>query len=129
MKLPFIAAAVLAGALQLPAAESNSISVTVGEEFKITLKYNATTGYQWQFPKPIDAKLIVPVQTNYSRLNTNLVGSGGDQTWTFKAVGEGKTKIDFAYVRPWEHVKPVQTTNFVVVIHPAPKKDQAAPPN
>jgi predicted secreted protein len=54
------------------------------------------------------------------RPTTRLVGAGGKEVWTFKAVSEGKTEIALKYFRPWEtNVEPVEKTNFVVVISAA----------
>ncbi len=131
MKRLLIACLLLAGLMRLSAADSKPISVTVGQEFKITLWYNSSTGYQWTFPKPIDEKLLKLVRTDYGKSDPRYIGSGGDQTWTFKALTEGKTEIELGYVRPWEKgAKPAQSTNFVVVIKPAKTEtNKPAPPS
>ena len=115
------------------AAEPKPIAVKVGQEFKLTLQYNASTGYQWVLAKPLDEKLVKLLGTEYKRLDSKLVGAGGDMVWTFKALAEGKAQIGLNYVRPWEKgAKPAETTNFVVVIK-APKtpanKKAPAPAN
>ena len=99
------------------AGDPKPITVTAGKEFKITLQYNASTGYQWVLATPPDEKFVKLLGTDYKRLDTKLVGAGGDMVWTFQALAEGKTKLNLKYVRPWEAgQKPAQTTNFVVVI-------------
>jgi len=109
------------------AGEPSPIAATVGKEFKITLRYNATTGYQWVLAKPPDAKLVKVLGTEYKRLDPKLMGSGGDMVLTFQALAEGKTKIALNYVRPWEAgQKAAETTNFVVVIK-APKASAKKP--
>jgi len=115
------------------AAEPKPIAVKVGQEFKLTLQYNASTGYQWVLAKPLDEKLVKLLGTEYKRLDSKLVGAGGDMVWTFQALAEGKAQIGLNYVRPWEKgAKPAETTNFVVVIK-APKtpanKKAPAPAN
>ena len=99
------------------ATEPKPITVKVGQEFKLTLQCNATTGYQWVLAMPVDEKLVKLLGNEYKRLDTKLVGAGGDMVWTFQALAEGKTEIGLNYVRPWEKgAKPVQTTNYAVVI-------------
>ncbi len=128
MKKSLIACVLFAGLMRLPAAESKPISVVVGEEFKISLQCNPSTGYQWQFPKPPDEKLLKVSAPVYKRPDSNLVGAPVDETWTFKALAQGKTEIKIGYVRPWESgAKPAQTTNFVVIIKPA-KTETNKPP-
>jgi inhibitor of cysteine peptidase len=119
----------LGALLTVGAAERKPITVTVGQEFKITLQYNSSTGYQWQFAKPPDENFVKLLNTDYKPANSKLVGAPGDEIWTLKAVAKGRTKLELNYVRPWEKgTKPAQTTNFVVVINSpkATKKDAAA---
>jgi len=104
-------------AVSVSAQDVKPITVTSGQQFKITLASNRTTGYKWDLAKPLDAKLLALVTNEYVRPNPQLIGGGGNEVWTFKAVSEGKTEIALKYIRPWEtNVPPVRTTNFVVVI-------------
>ncbi len=99
------------------AAESKPRVVKVGQEFTIRLQSNATTGYKWQFAKPPDENFLKLLRSDYKHPASKLVGAGGEEIWTFKALTEGKTTIELNYVRPWEKdTKPAQSTNFVVVI-------------
>jgi inhibitor of cysteine peptidase len=99
------------------AGEPKPIAVVVGQEFKVTLPANATTGYQWVLAKAPDEKLVRLVKSAYKRPDSKLMGSGGDITWTFKALAEGRTEMKLTYARPWERTEPAaQTTNFVVII-------------
>jgi inhibitor of cysteine peptidase len=123
MKFALLTCLALVWLATAQAGEQEPIAVTVGKEFKITLQYNATTGYQWVLAKPPDEKLVKLLRTEYKRLDTKLVGAGGDMVWTFQALAEGKTKLELNYVRPWEKgEKPAQTTNLVVVIKPVKEK-------
>ena len=104
----------LAGAA---AGEPGPITVTVGQEFRVTLPCNLTTGYQWQLAKAPEGKLVKLLGSEYKRGESKLIGAGGDMVWTFRALAEGKTELGLSYVRPWERgEKPAQTTNFVVVV-------------
>lgn len=117
MKLSLLICLALSWLATAGAAEPKPITVKVDQEFKLTLQYNATTGYQWVLAKPLDEKLVKLLGSEYKRLDSKLVGSGGDMVWTFQALAEGKAEIGLNYVRPWEKgAKPAQTTNFVVVI-------------
>ena len=113
------------------AAEPKPITVKVGQKFKLTLKCNPTTGYQWVLAKPLAEKLLKLQGSEYQRLDPKLIGSGGNQVWTFQALAEGKTEIGLNYLRSWEKdVKPVEVTNYVVVIKApkAPSKKKAPAP-
>jgi inhibitor of cysteine peptidase len=78
------------------------IEVEKGDEFAIVLESNPTTGYQWKLAEPLEAEIVVLVKTEYEAPDTELLGAGGEEKWTFKAEGLGDTSITLAYVRPWE---------------------------
>lgn len=93
------------------------IEVQVGQEFAITLGSNPTTGYRWQLAEPLDESRLKLVGSEYKAPETERVGAGGREVWTFKAVGAGKTSIALRYVRPWEKdVPPAETRTFVIVV-------------
>ena len=113
------------------AGDPKPITAMAGQEFKITLQSNPTTGYQWVLATPPDEKLVKLLRSEYKRLDSKLVGAGGDMVWTFQALAEGKTQVSLKYVRSWEKgQKPAQTTNFTVVIKApkAPAKEKAPAP-
>lgn len=91
------------------ADSGKTIEVSVGKQFTITLRGNATTGYTWQMAKGTNSKIVKKISDVYTADNTGLVGSGGDHVWTFKAVAAGETTITLNYLRPWE--KPVVPAN------------------
>ena len=117
MKFSMILCLGLGWLMTAVAAESKPIAVTIGQEFKIKLKSNATTGYHWQLAKPPDQKFLKFRGSEYKQPDSKLVGAGGHEVWTFKALATGKTAVALDYVRPWEKdIKPVQSTNFVVIV-------------
>ena len=89
----------------------------IGQEFTLRLASNRTTGYQWRLAEPVDEAIVKLVGTRYIEPKTNLAGVGGEEVWSFQAVGKGKTSIAMKYVRPWERdVAPAKSTVFVVHI-------------
>ncbi len=87
----------------------------LGQTIVLTLESNATTGYSWQLADPIDTKVVELISDNYLAPQTGLVGAGGVEEWTFKAIGKGKAKIKLEYVRPWEKDQaPVETQTFTL---------------
>lgn len=101
-----------------PMVDKNPVVEThVDEEFTFSLDSNPTTGYQWQVDGAIDEKIIRFVKSEYRPNETDLIGAGGKEYWTFKAVGEGQTNVSFKYVRPWEKdVPPVKKDTFEVMV-------------
>ena len=95
--------------------QSEVINARAGENFTISLESNPTTGYSWQLKKPLDEKFVQLVGSEYVPSRTDLVGAGGTEKWTFRAVKKGTTRLSLKYVRPWEKDKPaVEEKTFLV---------------
>lgn len=109
-----------------------AVETSVGKEFTVELEANHTTGYAWQLQKPVDESMVKAVSNDYQATpqapgKVPMVGGGGKEVWTFKAVKAGKTTIDFKYVRSWEADKPpAKTASFQVVIKGAAETGKAA---
>lgn len=78
------------------------MEVKLDQEFTITLKSNPTTGYSWQIDTAPDENVARLVGSVFVAPQTRLVGAGGSEIWTFKAVGRGRTMVRLKYIRPWE---------------------------
>ena len=97
----------------------NLVEVEVGQEFIITLESNPTTGYQWQLARPLDEAILQLVGSEFEAPETKpeLVGVGGEEVWTFKAVGRGQTEVALKYVRVWEKdVSPVKEQTSIIIV-------------
>ena len=92
------------------------IELAVGEKMLVTLDSNPTTGYQWEVAE-IDEAVLKQQGTEYDADSSQLVGSGGEETFTFEAVGAGETTLTLIYHRPWEEgVEPAETFSVTVVV-------------
>ena len=104
--------------------ESEQISFVVmaeeGKEFTVRLASNRTTGYQWRPATPHDDRVVKLVRSDYVPFEGAPIGGGGEDIFTFLAVGRGNTEITMEYVRPWEkpHL-PVKTATIRVSVRPA----------
>lgn len=97
----------------------NLIEVKVGQEFNITLESNPSTGYGWQLSKPLNETILNLIGSEYkpSEESGLIVGAGGTEIWTFRAVKSGTAEISLKYVRPWEtDVPPIQEQNFGIIV-------------
>jgi len=98
------------------AAEQKPITVATGQEFKIALESNPSTGNQWLIARPLDENLLKLLGTEFKRGRPG-AGPNGNDVLSFKALGEGKAQIHLKYGRLFEKDEgPTRTTNFVVVI-------------
>lgn len=101
-----------------------AIEVDQGYQFAVVLESNPTTGYSWRLAEPLDEEVVELVSSEFKKTSGSEgegenVGGGGEETWTFKAVGEGETAIKLEYVRPWEeNARPEEEKTFSVTVKP-----------
>jgi len=93
------------------------MEVKLDQEFTITLKSNPTTGYSWQIDTAPDENVVRLIGSVFVGPQTRLVGAGGSEIWTFKAVGRGRTMVRLKYIRPWEKdVPPVEIADYDIQV-------------
>ncbi len=93
--------------------------VSIGDEFTIVLEANVTTGFSWDLEQPLDESILVHVDDDYIAPGTDAVGAPGKQELTFRAVGNGSTRIDLWYVRPFDSPPdPAENASFPVIVEP-----------
>jgi inhibitor of cysteine peptidase len=94
------------------------VTVSAGKEFAITLEANPTTGYHWAIVGDLDLNVVEFLKNDYiSTSDPNLVGGGGLDIWTFKAVHTGEAQVTLGYYPPSnDPVDPQQTTTFTVIV-------------
>jgi inhibitor of cysteine peptidase len=73
--------------------------VRVGEQLAIALAGNPTTGYTWQVEAESDCLELLGQE--FERGGQG-VGAGGQEVFTFRAVGKGEAEIACTYRRPWD---------------------------
>lgn len=86
--------------IDLTAEDSgSSVEAAVGDEIVITLESNVTTGYAWTLVTEPESEVLDLVDSEYVAPDTDLVGAGGEEVWTFVATGEGTTALAMSYQR------------------------------
>ena len=100
------------------AGQSGAIEINVGDSFIIRLESNPTTGYTWSLvesPKGIVEKVSAVYEPHETE--GRLLGSGGTEVWTFKAIAKGKVTLTFDYARPWEaNAAPIKEQAYIVTV-------------
>ncbi len=79
------------------------VEVPTGGILNMTLASNLTTGFSWNKVAEIgDHSVLQETENKYSEQETNgVVGAGGWETWTFRALKPGVTTIRMEYSQPW----------------------------
>ncbi len=123
----FVTACSFAGAAETPSPAappqlivsdpSKTLEAAAGNEFKIIIDSNPTTGYHWALVGELDADVIEFVSQEYAADEPVMPGSGGADIWTFKALSAGETQITLGYYPPSnDPVEPQQTLTFTVTV-------------
>ena len=92
------------------------VELSVGQSLVVTLESNATTGYSWALVQNSDDSVLNETGHEYIAPQTTLIGAGGKEEWTFKALKKGTSTISMGYSRPWESTPPVETFDLTVVV-------------
>jgi inhibitor of cysteine peptidase len=97
------------------------VTVGVGDELVVTLDSNPnSTGFSWALVSISNTSVVMNVSNEYipnpTPTGEQIVGSGGKEVWTFKALAAGTSKIEMMYARPWESVEPAARFNITVTV-------------
>jgi predicted secreted protein len=94
---------------------TKTITTGVNQEFVIALDHDPTTTYDWE--ETHDASMLDLVAKESIPIDEakSLVKDTGTQSFRFKALNTGKTKITFLYKRPWE-LLPISQLTFNIDI-------------
>ena len=93
------------------------VELSVDQSLVVTLESNASTGYSWSLAQNSDDSVLNETGNKYLAPQTTLVGAGGKEEWTFKALKKGTSSISMVYRRSWEtDTPPAKTFDLTVVV-------------
>lgn len=117
---------ILAAAFLLMAAASASIcdnapceeaiNATVGENFTISLPYNAGTGFEWWTNFDPDYLSLEGSSDIAEESAPEMMGAPEETDFTFKAKMSGSTEVIMLLLRPWENATVEERRIFPVNI-------------
>ncbi|MEW5941316.1 MAG: protease inhibitor I42 family protein [Chloroflexota bacterium] len=93
-----------------------TIEVTAGNEFKIVIESNPSTGYHWELVGDLDAGVLEFVSKDYRASEPVMPGSGGKDVWVFKAVAAGEATITLGHYPPAQGEPAAQEVTFTIVV-------------
>ena len=93
--------------------ETNTIQARLNQPFNITLESNPTTGHSWTVD--FDSHFLTQENAGYVGSRPGLVGSGGQQIFTFRPIRIGKTTLSAVYKRPWENIVADEKTFSIII--------------
>lgn len=102
--------------------EDSGGTVTIGMEDSliVALDSNPTTGFSWTLVSISNTSVVTNVSSEYipdpTPTGEPMVGSGGEEIWTFAPQAAGTSTIEMMYSRPWESVEPAARFNITVTV-------------
>jgi inhibitor of cysteine peptidase len=98
-------------------SSGKQIEIAAGGSLAVTLDSNATTGYSWELKGIGNPAILEKTDNKYEAPTSGLIGAGGKEVWTFKALKAGTTTLSMEYSQPWEGgQKGASSFNVAVVI-------------
>jgi predicted secreted protein len=112
----FLVVLALTACTPKPSSPDQVIETGPGKNFQIIIESNPTTGYHWEIVGELDKSVVEFVNKEYKSSGApGLVGAGGIDIWTFKAVAAGETQITLGSYPPSSTATdPAQTETFTV---------------
>ena len=99
---------------------NGQVNLKIGQILAVELDSNPTTGYGWEIASMDTTVLEMMGESEYTRSDTGetpRVGSGGTETFRFKAIGQGQSPLEMVYRRPWEAgVEPANSFSLTVTV-------------
>jgi len=97
----------------------DSLNLKINDTVEIKLESNPTTGYSWFLNDNVDETIVSITSPEFmeSKKDEELVGAGGYEIFTIKAISKGKTDIILNYERSWEEgIEPLETFEITISI-------------
>lgn len=99
----------------------SELTLDAGDEFRIELGSNPSTGYSWVITSAGLPSGVELVDETYVAPDTDLVGAPGFQSFTFEATEQGAGVLRLEYLRLFEDLPvPERVAEFIVRIDDAP---------
>jgi len=95
---------------------AKQLEAASGNEFKIVIPSNPSTGYHWELVEELDETIVQFVSREYRADEPVMPGSGGADVWTFKAVSPGATTIQLGYYPPSANEPAEQEVVFTLLV-------------
>ena len=77
---------------------------------------NPSTGYSWQWSNRKMVAIVDTTKKVYLASNKGLVGSGGEEIWTFKGLKPGIDSVLLTYSRSWEKNPPAILKKVIIKV-------------
>jgi inhibitor of cysteine peptidase len=88
------------------ASDGQRVQAVVGEQFRVKLKENPTTGFRWKLDA--DRAGLLRLLGEWFEPAGLQPGAGGVHTWEFQCAEQGEAALAFTSSRSWEAGAPAR---------------------
>ncbi|MCD5995140.1 protease inhibitor I42 family protein [Pseudomonas sp. CDFA 602] len=93
------------------------LTLSTGQTLILTLPSNPTTGFRWLTQNPAQGILRSLGPEVYATEGKEVIGSGGQSVWRYKAADKGTGHLMMVYQQPWApEVAPEQTFDCSITV-------------
>jgi predicted secreted protein len=97
---------------------SQSLILSEGQEFEISLQSNHSAGLKWELANPLDENVVTFLGSDFLIPDETLPNAAGKEIWHFKTTGNGATEIKFKYVKEWQNeTQGYNNVTFTLVVN------------
>ncbi len=93
-------------------SNGKEITLTVGQEFRLSLPENPTTGYGWQLVRTGEPECAL-IRDSF-QASSHHVGAPGVHEWLFRAESAGRVSVEMRLARKWE--RDSATRSFLLLL-------------
>jgi inhibitor of cysteine peptidase len=97
------------------ADDGRAIDLKLGQVLTVVLDSNRANGFSWALVGPVET-VIVPDGTPLYVPKSGRGGSGGTETWRFRAARRGQQTVRMEYRRHWVQNVPERTFRFTATV-------------
>ena len=94
--------------------DGRTIVLAVGQQLDVRLPANPTTGYEWTAGATPAGSLPQARPASFQPSPAGQLGSGGTETFSYRAAAKGTIRLTFSYARSWEHTAPAKRVSVTI---------------
>ena len=109
--------AVRRAGLTLTAPDNGTaLDLRQGQVVTVVLPSNRSAGLSWTLAEPSGTAMVLDGKPVYAAAPTKGGGSGGTETWRFRAARSGEQAVRLEYGREWQRSVPERTFHFTATV-------------
>ncbi|GEM_PF-2237430 len=90
--------------------EKKTVCLKLEDTAAVVLEENPSTGYKWEITVDPEEALVEVEKRSFQKGDKKLMGAPKIAVWKFSPKLEGKAKLTFNYLRPWEGEESIKKT-------------------